>query len=507
MTHAKSVPSDTFRFDDKPQFKPPQAPLAQAKPSQLIKPSPSPKPKTTARQKDATRLSFDYKARFAYKIARISISARSEHKTLVSKSKLTHEDKLFNFLSGRHALSAHRQWPEAWRKATPKNHYDFIIVGGGGHGLATAYYLAQRYKKKNIALIERGPIGLGNVGRNTTIVRANYMLDGNQSFYALSLRLWETLSQELNYNVMFSQRGVLSLCHSQAQRDTIIRRGNTTLAHGADANSSHPTPSDASHPASISITRASPSMADSSKRRAGTARHDAVAWGFARAASALGVDIIEHCELLDIETHHNEVIALETSRGRLKGERIGLACAGHSSHVAAMAGLSLPIESHVLQAFVSEPIKPFLDIVISFGVGHFYISQSDKGGLVFGGDIDRYNSYAQRGNMPLVEHVAQAGVSMIPSLARLRMLRSWGGIMDMSMDGSPIIDHTPIKNLYLNAGWCYGGFKATPASGLCFAHLLATDTHHDVAKAYRLDRFARGRLIDEAGRGAFPNLH
>jgi sarcosine oxidase subunit beta len=406
-----------------------------------------------------------------------------------------------------HALAANRRWRPAWRDAEPKPKYDVVIVGGGGHGLATAYYLAKVHDVRSVAVVEKGYLGSGNVGRNTTIIRSNYLLPGNVPFYEWSLKLWEGLEQDINYNAMVSQRGVLNLFHTDAQRDAFVRRGNAMRLHGVDAELLDARAVRRMLPYLDFDNARFPIRGGLLQRRGGTVRHDAVAWGYARAADRLGVDIIQHCEVTGIRVERGAAVGVETTRGLIRAGRIGLACAGNSSRVAAMAGLRLPIESHVLQAFVSEALKPVIPCVVTFGAGHFYVSQSDKGGLVFGGDIDGYNSYAQRGNLPTVEDVCEGGMALMPCLGRIRLLRSWGGIMDMSMDGSPIIDRTPVDGLYLNAGWCYGGFKATPASGWCFAHLLARDQSHPVATAYRLDRFAAGRLIDEKGQGAHPNRH
>jgi sarcosine oxidase subunit beta len=405
------------------------------------------------------------------------------------------------------ALRGNRGWTPAWRDAEPRASYEAVIVGGGGHGLATAYYLAKVHGMRDIAVLEKGWIGSGNVGRNTTIIRSNYLLPGNTPFYEWSLKLWEGLEQDINYNAMVSQRGVLNLHHNDAQRDANVRRGNAMRLQGVDAELLDARDVRRMLPFLDFDNARFPIRGGLLQPRGGTVRHDAVAWGYARAADRLGVDIIQNCEVTGFRMQGGAVTGVETTRGPIAARKVGLACAGNSSRVAAMAGLRLPIESHVLQAFVTEGLKPVIPSVITFGAGHFYISQSDKGGLVFGGDIDGYNSYAQRGNLATVEDVCEGGMALMPMIGRARLLRSWGGIMDMSMDGSPIIDHTPVEGLYLNAGWCYGGFKATPGSGWCFAHLMARDEHHPVATAYRLDRFASGRVIDEKGQGPHPQRH
>jgi methylglutamate dehydrogenase subunit A len=398
-------------------------------------------------------------------------------------------------------------WKQVWRTPAPKAEYDAIIIGGGGHGLSTAYYLAKNHGLTNIAVLEKGYLGSGNIGRNTTIVRANYFLQGNSEFYSHSLKLWEGLEADLNYNVMHSQRGLINLFHSDGQRDAFARRGNAMINQGDDAilldrdgvrellpyldfdNTRFPIYGGLLHP------------------RGGTARHDAVAWGYARGADRRGVDLIQNCEVTGIDIEGGRVTGVQTTRGAIRAKKVGMVVAGRSGQVAAMAGLRLPIESHVLQAFVTEGLKPVIDHVISFGMGHFYISQSDKGGLVFGGDLDFYASYASRGNLPMVEHVMEAGMTLMPMIGRARVLRSWGGIMDMTPDGSPIIDKTPIDGLFLDAGWNYGGFKAVPASGFCMAHLMATGQSHPIAARFKLNRFATGHLLDEEGTGSQHNLH
>jgi len=407
----------------------------------------------------------------------------------------------------REALTGHRGWGPAWRDTTPKAQYDYVIIGGGGHGLATAYYLASVYKQSRIAVVEKGWIGGGNVGRNTTIIRSNYLLDGNEPFYEFSLKLWEGLEQDLNYNAMVSQRGILNLVHTDAQRDAFIRRGNAMILNGADAEFLSTEQIVAKYPFLNVDNARFPIKGGLAQHRGGTVRHDAVAWGYARAADKLGVDIIQNCEVTGLRIENGKCLGVDTNRGFIGATKVASCVAGSSSRIMQMAGMRLPIESHVLQAFVSEGLKPILPGVITFGAGHFYCSQSDKGGLVFGGDIDGYNSYAQRGNLPVIEDVCEGGMAIFPNLGRARLLRSWGGIMDMSMDGSPIIDRTHIDGLYFNGGWCYGGFKATPASGYVYAHLLATDTPHETATAYRLDRFHTGHMIDEKGMGNQPNLH
>jgi len=407
----------------------------------------------------------------------------------------------------REGLGGQRGWSRAWAKASPRPQYRVVIVGGGGHGLATAFYLATEYGIRDVAVLERGPIGLGNVGRNTTIIRSNYFHPDNIRFYEFSLKLWEGLERKLNFNAMVSQRGTLNLFHTEAQRDLFTRRANQMRLLGVDAEALDREAVKRLVPLADVDNPRYPVLGGSLQARGGTVRHDAVAWGYARAASEAGVDIVEHCEVTGLTRTGTRVTGVATSRGAITADTVCLAVAGHSSRLAAMAGLKLPIESHVLQAFVSEAIKPVLDVVLTYGAGHFYVSQSDKGGLVFGGAIDGYNSYAQRGTLPMAEEVAASAVTLLPALARLRVLRQWGGVMDMTMDGSPIISHTPLAGLILNGGWCYGGFKAIPAGGFTTAHLIARGTAHPVAAHLDLQRFDAGRMVDERGIGPFPYLH
>lgn len=415
--------------------------------------------------------------------------------------------KFSGFKVVKEALTGHKGWTQLWRSPEPKKAYDIVIVGGGGHGLATAYYLAKVYGELSIAVLEKGWIGSGNAGRNTTIIRSNYLLPGNQPFYEFSMKLWENLEQDTNFNSMVSQRSIINLIHSDGQRDAYRRRGNAMMLSDAGAKLLSRDDIKRMVPFLNFDNARFPIKGGLMQSRAGTARHDGVVWGYARGADQRGVDIIQNCEVTGFKIENGKVLGVETSRGFIGAKKVGVSVAGSSGRVMEKAGMRLPIESHALQAFVSEGLKPTIPGVITFGAGHFYVSQSDKGGLVFGGDIDGYNSYAQRGNLPVVEDVLEGGMALMPMIGRARLLRAWGGLVDMSMDGSPIIDKTGIEGLYFNGAWNYGGFKATPAAGYTFAHLLATDTPHETATAFRFDRFNRGYVIDEKGVGAQPNLH
>ena len=405
----------------------------------------------------------------------------------------------------KNAFTNHQDWEVAWKDPEPKKEYDVIIIGGGGHGLATAYYLAKEHGITNVAILEKGWIGGGNVGRNTTILRSNYMFDSNAHFYEFGMKLWESLSQELNYNVMYSPRGIINLAHSDAQMNAYARRGNSMRLNGIDAILLGRDEIKQMIPfADFSETCRFPIHGGLMQPRGGTARHDAVAWGYARQADSMGVDIIQNCEVTGFDVNNGKIEGVQTSRGSIKTKKVGLCVAGSTTLLADMLNMRLPIEAHVLQACVSEPVKPLLHQVVTFGAGHFYCSQSDKGEMVMGGDLDGYNSYAQRGNMPMIQHVLTGGLAVFPNFSRLKMLRTWGGIMDMSMDGSPIIDKTHIDGVYLNCGWCYGGFKATPSSGWVFAHTIAQDKVHELNSDFNLERFHTGKIIDEKGVGPKP---
>ena len=400
----------------------------------------------------------------------------------------------------RNALSYHDNWQQAWRSPEPKSQYDAIIIGGGGHGLATAYYLAKEHGVSNVAVLEKGWIGGGNTGRNTTIVRSNYLWDESAHLYEKAMQLWEGLSQELNFNVMFSQRGVMNLGHNLQDMRDIERRVNANRLNGIDSELL--TTDDVKR--KVPIINASPRarypiLGASFQPRGGVARHDAVAWGFARGADARGVDILQNCEVTGIRRENGAVVGVETSRGFIASKKVGIVVAGHSSVLATMADVRLPIESHPLQALVSEPLKPVLHTVIMSNAVHGYISQSDKGDLVIGAGIDGFNGYGQRGGFSIIEGTVAAIKELFPMFSRVRMNRQWGGIVDVCPDACPIIGKLPVKGLYMNAGWGTGGFKATPGSGWVFAHTIARDEPHPLNAPFTLERFTTGALIDEHG--------
>ncbi len=410
------------------------------------------------------------------------------------------KNKYSIFSLARNAVTYHENWREAWRSPEPRKDYDVIVIGGGGHGLATAYYLASEHGIRNVAVLEKNWIGGGNTGRNTTIVRSNYLWDESAHLYEKSLRLWEGLSQKLNYNVMFSQRGVMNLGHTLQDMRDIERRSNANYLNGIDSEVLRPEQIRQIVPIMNTSPHARyPVLGASFQRRGGVARHDAVAWGFARAADREGVDILQNCEVTGILRHNGAVTGVETNRGRIQAKKVGVVVAGHSSVIASMAGLRLPIESHPLQALVSEPLKPILHTVVMSNAVHGYISQSDKGELVIGAGVDSYTGYGQRGSFSVIEGNIGAIVELFPVFSRVRMLRQWGGIVDVCPDACPIIGKTPIRGLYFNCGWGTGGFKATPGSGWVFAHTIARGEPHSLNAAFTLERFSTGALIDEHG--------
>jgi sarcosine oxidase subunit beta len=405
------------------------------------------------------------------------------------------------FSLARNALTGHRGWSRAWRSPEPKPRYDVVIVGGGGHGLATAYYLAKEFGITNVAVLEKGWLGGGNTGRNTTIIRSNYLTPESIALYDHAVTRWEGLSRELNFNVMFSPRGLLHLAHHVHDLQEIGRRGHANRLAGIDAEFLTPAAVKRLVPI-INLGGRHPIHGGLLQRRGGIARHDAVAWGFARAADALGVDIIQNCEVTGFTIAGGAVRAVETTRGTIATDTVGIVVAGHSSVLAALAGFRLPIESNPLQALVSEPIKPVLDVVIMSNTIHVYVSQSDKGELVIGAGSDLHTSYSQRGAFNVIEHTVEPLLELFPSFSRLRMMRQWAGIVDVTQDRSPIIGKTPVEGMYINCGWGTGGFKATPGSGHLFAATIARGAPHEIVAPFGLERFTTGALIDEAAAAA-----
>ncbi len=406
------------------------------------------------------------------------------------------------FSLAKNALSGHKDWPKMWRSPEPREFYDVIIIGGGGHGLGTAYYLAKEHGLKNIAVIEKGWLGGGNTGRNTTIIRSNYLWDDSAHLYEHSLKLWENLSSELNYNVMFSQRGVMNLAHNEHDIKEIKRRVSANNLNGIDSFWLSKEEIQKKVPIMNTDNLRYPVLGASYQPRGGVARHDAIAWGFAMRADEMGVDIIQNCEAHQIRTKNGTIEGVETSKGFLRANKIGVVASGHTGVLSESAGIRLPLQSKPLQALVSEPIKPIIDTVVMSSAVHAYVSQSDKGELVIGAGTDSYNSFTQRGGFNIIEDTIRAMVELYPVFGKMKMLRQWGGIVDICPDASPIISKCDIDGLFFNCGWGTGGFKATPGSANVFAHTIAKNEPHQINSAFNLDRFASGRLVDEHGAAA-----
>ncbi len=406
------------------------------------------------------------------------------------------------FSLAKNALSGHKKWSKMWRSPEPREFYDVIIIGGGGHGLGTAYYLAKEHGLKNIAVIEKGWLGGGNTGRNTTIIRSNYLWDDSAHLYEHSLKLWENLSSELNYNVMFSQRGVMNLAHNEHDIKEIKRRVSANNLNGIDSFWLSKEEIQKKVPIMNTDNLRYPVLGASYQPRGGVARHDAIAWGFAMRADEMGVDIIQNCEAHQIRTKNGTIEGVETSKGFLRANKIGVVASGHTGVLAESAGIRLPLQSKPLQALVSEPIKPIIDTVVMSSAVHAYVSQSDKGELVIGAGTDSYNSFTQRGGFNIIEDTIRAMVELYPVFGKMKMLRQWGGIVDICPDASPIISKCDIDGLFFNCGWGTGGFKATPGSANVFAHTIAKNEPHQINGAFNLDRFASGRLVDEHGAAA-----
>ena len=409
--------------------------------------------------------------------------------------------KKYSFLSlVRNAISFHENWPRAWRSPEPKEAYDVVIVGAGGHGLATAYYLAKEHGISNVAVVEKGYVGGGNTGRNTEVVRSNYLWDEAAHLYEFSLKLWESLTQELNFNLMFSQRGLLGLAHSLQEMRDLARRVNANHLNGIDSEMLTPDEIKELVPIlSVSPDARYPILGGALQRRAGTARHDALAWGYARAADARGIDVIQHCEVTGIRRQNGRVAGVETTKGFIRAPKVAAAVAGNSGVLASMADLRLPLESHPLQAWVTEPVKPVLDTVVMSAAVHAYVSQTARGELLAGAGLDTYNGYGQRGSFSILESAIAALVELFPIFSRVRLMRQWGGIVDVCPDACPILGKTPVPGLYFNCGWGTGGYKSTPGSGWVYAYTIANDRPHPLNEPFGLDRFTTGKLIDEHG--------